>query len=390
MYQTQYTTSDHRAPWSAHTMPRPHTTPPRDTGGALIPAGPRPSARAVILPPELETELKADGGKRRAVAQRLDAFASWLDATRRQWTAPDLAAYRDRMLADGKSPSTVNAHLSTIRGRYDTLLSDNDILDDLRDQARAYLEANELDADLANVKAATDMLTESLRNGISPKHTSARQTTKQDDSEETFIRLTKAQANALIAAPGTDTLQGLRDTALIALALATGARAAELCALQVGDHKIRHRGELAMLIRRGKGDKQRVVYYGEQSFVVAIVDAWLLQAGITEGPIFRGFFRGGKRIRKSALTVVSVEQIVGSYPVMIDGERRTVKPHDLRRSYAKLMYLVAGMPVVAIQRNLGHESHNTTIRYIGELDKERVPEAVLSFNLAALPAAPGV
>jgi integrase len=47
-----------------------------------------------------------------------------------------------------------------------------------------------------------------------------------------------------------------------------------------------------------------------------------------------------------------------------------VKPHDLRRSYARRMY-EAGADIVAIQQNLGHSSIETTMTYIGELDARR-------------------
>lgn len=359
----------------------------------LTTIAPQPtSARAVILPDSLETELKANRGQRRAVAQRLGAFADWLDQTGQPWTAPDLAAYRDSMLAAGKAASTVNAHLSTIRSRYRDLLAEKTIRQGFMASAVQTCEQYGWEQNAANVKAARDLVVEELENALDPRHTSARERTIQDRAGGDFIRLTRAQANRLIAAPGTDIGDGLiplRDTALIALALATGARAAELSALQVGDHKQRtESGALALLIRDGKGGKQRLVPYGALDFAVAIVDTWLTHAGITEGPIFRGFFRGGRKVRKTALTVVAIENIVSSYPVTIDGTACTVKPHDLRRSYAKLAYL-SGMKPVAIQQNLGHASLETTLHYIGDLDdSDRQPEAFLSFDLAALPGDP--
>ena len=58
---------------------------------------------------------------------------------------------------------------------------------------------------------------------------------------------------------------------------------------------------------------------------------------------------------------------------MIDGELRTVKPHDLRRTYARNAYEF-GMDLERIRQNLGHTSLQTTQTYIGELDgKDRHP-----------------
>lgn len=365
---------------------------------------PGSSARAVILPPALEHELKTtDKGRRRSVASRLGAFGDWLDMTGREWTAPDLAEYRDWLLSaqrqrkasapDGSpawkpappmTPGAVNAHLSTIRSRYADLLEEK--RHELMRAAAAQCEHYGWEVNAANVKAARDLVAEEIQAAINPARTSAKVRKIQDRAAGDFIRLTKRQANTLIAAPGIDTLPALRDTALIALALATGARAAELCALEVGDHKARtESGAPALLIRCGKGSKQRLVPYGAHEFAIALVDAWLQHAGITSGPIFRGFYRGGRKIRQTALTVVAVEQILKQYPIMINGELRTLKPHDLRRSYAKLLW-EQGVKPVAIQQNLGHESIETTLAYIGQVDDtDRQPPAFLHFNLADLP-----
>jgi site-specific recombinase XerD len=52
---------------------------------------------------------------------------------------------------------------------------------------------------------------------------------------------------------------------------------------------------------------------------------------------------------------------------MIDGEFRAVKPHDLRRTYARNAY-ENGMDMERIRQNLGHVSLQTTQTYIGVLD----------------------
>src|SRR5690349_14863835 len=69
---------------------------------------------------------------------RLTLYTKWLDASGQHWTQPDLAGYRDYLLTgytgrNGKplSPSSVQAHLSTIRGRYADLLKSNGVRDSL-------------------------------------------------------------------------------------------------------------------------------------------------------------------------------------------------------------------------------------------------------------------
>jgi len=81
------------------------------------------------------------------------------------------------------------------------------------------------------------------------------------------------------------------------------------------------------------------------------------------------------------LSVRAIERIVDSYPVAIAGKMVRVKPHDLRRTYARRLY-EAGVDLVAIQQNLGHSDLKTTLGYIGELDADRRrPPAIYAFDL---------
>ena len=75
---------------------------------------------------------------------------------------------------------------------------------------------------------------------------------------------------------------------------------------------------------------------------------------------------------------------IGAGFVVVAGHRRTVKPHDLRRTYARLLF-DAGMKVEAIKQNLGHANIETTLHYIGQLDaSDRKPAAVLNYDLGRL------
>jgi site-specific recombinase XerD len=237
-------------------------------------------------------------------------------------------------------------------------------------------------------KAFVDEAVTRLTNEIDPKNAPVKQVKRQDVADAAYLRLTKEQAEALINAPGVDTLQGLRDTALIALMLCTGVREGELTALEVDDLRQELGGELALHIREGKGAKERLIPYGELDWCLAIVDKWLAAVGITSGAVFRGFYRGGKTLRRGRLSVRAVEYILHEYPIVKNGDVVHVKPHDCRRTYARRLY-EAGADLVAIQQNLGHADIKTTLGYIGELDasKRRAP-AVYSYDLRNLNGAP--
>lgn len=292
---------------------------------------------------------------------RIGQFIAWQQG-RQQWYQPDLAAYRDDLLRDGLAPSTVSSYLSTIRGAYRKLSRSNRVRDMLMAMAPA-------DASPADKHAFVEEVLTRLRNAIHPDDSHVKQTTVQDRADREQVRLTPPQAEALLQAPGTNTLKGLRDTAILALMLCAGIREDELCNLVVEDLWQELGGELALLVRHGKGDKQRLIPYGELDWCLSLVEAWLDAAEISSGPVFRGFYpRGG--IRPEALTPRSIQLLVKQYPVEIDGRLVVLRPHDLRRSYARLMY-EAGMDLVAIQQNLGHASIETTMTYIGELDARR-------------------
>jgi len=108
------------------------------------------------------------------------------------------------------------------------------------------------------------------------------------------------------------------------------------------------------------------------------------KAGIKNGPVFRGLYKSGNKLRPGRLSVRAIEYILASYPIMVDGVLTAVKPHDCRRTYARLLY-EAGVDVVAIQQNLGHADMRTTLGYIGELDvdRRRAP-AIYSFDISQL------
>ena len=320
---------------------------------------------AIMVPPDAVKDAK----------HRLTKYAGWLASDGRGWHQPDLVAYRDCLLEGGYKPSTVSAHLSTVRARYADIARDRDLF---------YAIASQRTDDLLERKAIVDEIIARIENAISPEAARVKTRVRQDRPDVDHLRLTSAQGSALMAAPGVGTLLGLRDTAVIALMLCTGVREAELSALDVPDLRQRLGGELALHVREGKGAKERLVPYGELSWVLAIEDKWLEAAGIESGPVFRGFYKGNNSLRRGRVKVRQIQNLLKRYPIMVDGRMTKVKPHDLRRTYARRLY-EAGVDPVAIQQNLGHAQLETTLGYIGTLgaDKRRAP-AVYEFDLRKL------
>jgi site-specific recombinase XerD len=300
---------------------------------------------------------------------RLNKYLDWLHKVQGNWLKPDLKSYRDFLLEVGLSPTTVSTHLGTIRGRYQAILDDPQ----LRDMLYSYTSERAMPSDR---KAIVDEYTKRLEMAINPARAKVKVVSKQDIADTQHLRLSATEAETLMKQPGIETLKGLRDTAIIGLFLCTGIRENELRMLDVVDLRQTLNGELSLHVREGKGSKTRLVPYGDLSWILAFVDAWLKQAGIHEGPVFRGFYKGNQKLREQRISLRQVSYILDAYPIMMDGELRKVKPHDCRRTYARRLF-DEGVDINRIRENLGHTSIQTTLGYIGELaPHERRPPAI--------------
>lgn len=324
---------------------------------------------------DLQVSLVRDGDSKNTIS-RLARFERWILHNGLTMLQPDLTVYRDELLKTLK-PSSVRVHLSTIRGRYTNLRQTNDYRDYL------FLIANQAatkDWTPADIKAFADEIDTRLVNAINSKNSRVKVTTKQDVTDNEQLRLTPNQVTALLDKIDVTTIKGLRDAALIALAVCTGLREGELVDLVVNDLRQTVDSILGVLVRQGKGDKQRFVPYGSLDACLVIVDKWLQVANIESGLVFRSITKGGK-VKDGGLQTRDIERMLKRTTTIIDGELRSVRAHDLRRTYAKNLYQ-SGTDIVAIQQNLGHANMATTLHYIGDVDMDkRKPGQVFDLNL---------
>ncbi len=330
--------------------------------------------------------LIPDSGDKNHIS-RLSLYVAWLYDSGHHWTSPALVEYSRYLQSDerGLSASSIQSHLSTIRARYRDLIQNPEFKQRVRATAdRAYPQKSEADRRVLYLTVLED-----IQDALNPELTRfIKGRRKQDSIDSEHIRLNARQAEGLIAMPNIKTLMGLRDTALLYFLLATGLREAELCALNVGDLRQTVNGELGVHVREGKGAKERFVPYGELSDCLIYVDAWLTRTNISQGAVFRGFKdrytpyyapekNEPQKILKRLtprLTPRAVQNILKAYPVNINGKLVVLRPHDTRRTYAKLLW-DNGMDLLAIRDNLGHADVKTTQGYIGDMDmdKRRAP-----------------
>jgi site-specific recombinase XerD len=169
--------------------------------------------------------------------------------------------------------------------------------------------------------------------------------------------LTRAEIEAVIAAPDLSTWYGRRDRALLVLALQTGLRVSELINLSRGDVML---GAGAHVRCMGKGRKERSTPIRKDS--LKVLRDWLTErGGIEKDPVFVSI-RGDRFSRDAVERIVRkhVETAASQCPTLT---KKRVTPHVLRHS-AAMQLLQNGVDRTVIALWLGHESVETTQMYI--------------------------
>jgi integrase/recombinase XerD len=174
--------------------------------------------------------------------------------------------------------------------------------------------------------------------------------------------LSTEDVGRLLAAPRPDTPLGLRDRAMLEMLYACGARASELCALDVSHVNF----EYGFVRCYGKGMKERLVPVGR-----AAIEA--LRAYVREGrpKLLRDaaepalfVTRSGRRIARTDLW-----QRVRKH-ALAAGVGAAVHPHTLRHSFATHL-LAGGADLRSVQIMLGHADISTTEIYT-HVDRSRL------------------
>jgi site-specific recombinase XerD len=258
---------------------------------------------------------------RRAYAAALREFLEWHTAEGRPpFSKAVVQAYRASLEGRDLSASSINIRLSAIR-KLAQEAADNGLM------------APDLAAGIGRVKGAR-------RQGV-----------------RLGSWLTAAQAEALLGAPDTSTLKGLRDRALLCVLIGCGLRRSEAAAL-TAQHVQQREGRWIICDMSGKHGRVRSVPM--PCWAKAAIDAWREAAGITEGRVFVAMGKG-QRITGTTMSDKAIANVVGCYSRALGFE---VAAHDLRRTYAKLAH-TGHAALEQIQLSLGHASIQTTERYLG-------------------------
>ncbi len=157
-------------------------------------------------------------------------------------------------------------------------------------------------------------------------------------------------------------IYGVRDAAIIALALGCGLRRSEISSLRL-DQVDRIRRTITVL---GKGNKERRVALADP--VWERLSAWLGIRGEDASPfVFLALRRYGKIWKNHVLSSSAVYHILKNRSVESGVE--AFSPHDLRRTFATRL-LGAGTDINLVRKAMGHASVLTTQRYDKREDED--------------------
>jgi site-specific recombinase XerD len=180
---------------------------------------------------------------------------------------------------------------------------------------------------------------------------------------------------AVMRAAG-DRAHGRRLRGLIVIMWRAGLRIQEALALSEGDLD-QHRGSL--LVRRGKGGRRREV--GMDAWGWEQLQPWLeFRRELPVGPllcVINGTTRG--RHWSSAAARAELRRTAAAAAV-----RRRFAPHQLRHAHAVEMAR-EGVPLIVIQRQLGHSNLGITSVYLQGIDSGEIIETVHSRRAPMIP-----
>lgn len=290
-------------------------------------------------------------GSRPTMQHALDALARLLtdgvaDSFTLDWAAlryKHTAALRAALM-EKHAPATANKMLSALRGVLKEALRLE--LMDAKDYARAV--------DIASIKASKGLRGRALNAG---------------------------EIAALMEACLNDpTPNGFRDAALIAILRGSGLRRSEVVNLDLSDLDP---STGAMLVRGGKGGKDRTVYLPKGA--LPLVEDWVNVRGREPGPLLCHVNKAGRVVlsQVNIAGLVAVRRLTAQAVLFILQKRAleagmaSFSPHDFRRTFISDL-LDAGVDISTVQRLAGHSSQDQTARYDrrGEETKRRAVQAL--------------
>ena len=176
--------------------------------------------------------------------------------------------------------------------------------------------------------------------------------------------LTSRQVKEVLGAVEQDTLQGLRDYAILALMVTCGLRTIEVIRADIGD--IRNAGENTVIYVQGKGRTEKTEYIKISAQVEKAIRVYLGARGESDetSPLFVSCSNNNKGAR---LTTRAVSGIVKERLKNAGFDSSRLTAHSLRHT-AVTLSLLAGKEITEVQQFARHANIATTMIYNHALD----------------------
>ncbi len=230
-------------------------------------------------------------------------------------------AYREALIKAGKSERTINAKLSAVSSLFKHLVEKHIVVENpIRDIKRPKVQSN---------------------------------TTKTP-------AITLKQVGSMLNAPDLETLQGIRDRAILSTMFYTGCRIGEVVKLKVKDF-FEDGGYFVLDLKVKGGKENRVAIHYELQIAIR---NYLIASGHgqeKEAPLFLGIKRARRKSDFQALTTRQINQLFHKYAKQVSLTDR-IRPHSSRATFAT-EGLRGGASLEEMQATLGHSNPQTTKLY---------------------------
>lgn len=177
---------------------------------------------------------------------------------------------------------------------------------------------------------------------------------EEERGQRAAIWLSLPEVMKILSLPDRTTAKGMRDAALLGIALGAGLRRGEIASLKFA--QIVPQGERFCIETFGKGAKWRLVPINPK--LAAMLFEWRAIAG--DGFVIKEVNKGGRIIDKG-ISETAIYKIARAYGEMIG--KPDLAPHDWRRTYAQFG-VDANIAIKQISILLGHESVLVTEKYL--------------------------
>jgi len=185
--------------------------------------------------------------------------------------------------------------------------------------------------------------------------------TQKDAAEIAVIRAMVEQLD--------DTLQGVRDRAILLVGFAGAFRRSELAGLTLDDIQFTNDG-LVITLRRSKTDQEgegfaKGIPYGSTPATcpVRALRAWLETGDITTGSLFRAVWKGGQRLRPTPLNDRAIAEVIKRAAAAAGYDPTRFGGHSLRAGLVTTA-AAAGVDERTIMEQTGHKTTTMVRRYM--------------------------